>query len=81
MDEPTRGIDVGAKREIYLIINELAKKGVAVIMISSELSEVLGLADRILVMRDGMITGEVDACDANQEIIMQYATHSAKKEI
>lgn len=73
-DEPTRGIDVGAKYEIYLLMNELAAKGKAVVMISSELPEVLGMADRILVMHDGRITGEIaDVANATQEQIMRYA--------
>ncbi len=73
-DEPTRGIDVGAKYEIYLLMNELAAAGKAIIMISSELPEVLGMADRILVMHDGRVTGEIhDARRATQEQIMQLA--------
>ena len=60
-DEPTRGIDVGAKYEIYLLINELAAAGKAILMISSELPEVLGMSDRILVMHEGRITGQIDA--------------------
>lgn len=73
-DEPTRGIDVGAKYEIYLLINQLAHAGKAIIMISSELPEVLGMSDRILVMHEGRITGEVlDPSRATQAQIMQYA--------
>jgi ribose transport system ATP-binding protein len=73
-DEPTRGIDVGAKYEIYLLINELAGQGKAILMISSELPEVLGMADRILVMHEGRITGEItDVAAATQEQIMQLA--------
>ena len=73
-DEPTRGIDVGAKYEIYLLMNELAAAGKAIIMISSELPEVLGMADRILVMHAGRVTGEIaDARRATQEQIMQLA--------
>jgi ABC-type sugar transport system ATPase subunit len=73
-DEPTRGIDVGAKYEIYLLMNELAAQGKAVLMISSEMPEVLGMADRILVMHDGRVTGEIaDARRATQEQIMQLA--------
>lgn len=70
LDEPTRGIDVGAKYEIYTIINELVEQGKSVIVISSELSEVLGLSDRIYVMNEGKIIGELDAKEANQEAIM-----------
>ena len=73
-DEPTRGIDVGAKHEIYLLMNGLAAQGKAIIMISSEMPEVLGMADRILVMHDGRLTGEIaDARHATQEQVMQLA--------
>jgi ABC-type sugar transport system ATPase subunit len=73
-DEPTRGIDVGAKYEIYILMNELAAQGKAIVMISSELPEVLGMADRILVMHDGRVTGEiVDVAKATQEKIMELA--------
>ena len=58
LDEPTRGVDIGAKKEIYSIINQLAEKGVAIIMVSSELPEVLGMSDRIMVVREGMGQGE-----------------------
>ncbi len=74
LDEPTRGIDVGAKVEIYNIINELVDQGVAVIVISSDLSEVLGVCDRILVMHEGRFTGDLPVKDATQEKIMHYAT-------
>jgi putative multiple sugar transport system ATP-binding protein len=74
LDEPTRGIDVGAKYEIYGIINELAAAGKAVIVISSELPELLGLADRIYTISEGHITGEVSRADASQELLMQYMT-------
>ena len=73
-DEPTRGIDVGAKYEIYMLMNELAKQGKAIIMISSELPEVLGMSDRIMVMHDGRITGEIENVEAaTQEQIMELA--------
>ena len=73
-DEPTRGIDVGAKFEIYLLMNELVAAGKAIVMISSELPEVLGMADRILVMHEGRVTGEIaDARRATQEQIMELA--------
>ena len=73
-DEPTRGIDVGAKREIYLLMNELAMQGKAILMISSELPEVLGMADRILVMHQGRITGEItDVASATQARILELA--------
>jgi ribose transport system ATP-binding protein len=73
-DEPTRGIDVGAKSEIYRLLNELAHQGKAIIMISSELPEILRMSHRILVMCEGRITGELSGKDATQEAIMQYAT-------
>jgi len=74
LDEPTRGIDVGAKYEIYCIIADLAKQGKSVIMISSEMGELIGMSDRIMVMCDGRITGFIDGKDANQENIMALAT-------
>lgn len=74
LDEPTRGIDVGAKSEIYNIVNGLVDEGVCVIMISSELPEVLGMCDRILVMHEGRITGELGIGEATQERIMYHAT-------
>jgi len=73
LDEPTRGIDVGAKREIYEIMNELTASGVAILMISSELPEVLGMADRIIVVRDGHIVGAKDRAEATQENIGHLA--------
>ena len=72
LDEPTRGIDVGAKYEIYTIINRLASEGKGIIMISSELPEILGVCDRVYVMREGKIVGEVPSSDASQELIMKY---------
>ena len=72
-DEPTRGIDVGARYEIYLLMNELAAQGKSLIMVSSEMPEVLGMADRILVMHDGRVTGEVDARQAAPQQILQLA--------
>ncbi|GII81666.1 xylose ABC transporter ATP-binding protein [Sphaerisporangium rufum] len=74
LDEPTRGIDVGAKYEIYSIINRLADEGRAVLVISSELPELIGLCDRIYAMSEGRITGEVARADATQERLMQYMT-------
>lgn len=73
-DEPTRGIDIGAKSEMYALMEDLASRGKSVIMISSELSEVQRLSDRVLVMCEGRITGELDISDATQEKIMAYAT-------
>jgi ribose transport system ATP-binding protein len=72
-DEPTRGVDVGAKAEIYQLMNKLTASGVAIIMISSEMLEVLGMSDRILVMRGGRITGEFNSAEATQEKILQCA--------
>ncbi|MCQ4086554.1 sugar ABC transporter ATP-binding protein [Saccharibacillus sp. JS10] len=74
LDEPTRGIDVGAKFEIYTIMNKLIAQGMSIIMISSELGEVLGMSDRIYVMAEGRIKGEIAAEDADQEKIMEFAT-------
>ena len=74
LDEPTRGIDVGAKYEIYCIIAELAKQGKSIIMISSEMGELIGMSDRIMVMCDGRLTGVIDGKDATQESIMALAT-------
>lgn len=70
LDEPTKGIDVGAKYSIYEIMNELAASGYAIIMVSSEMPEVLGMADRIVVMKSGRVTGEFDSSEATQEVIM-----------
>jgi putative multiple sugar transport system ATP-binding protein len=72
LDEPTRGIDVGAKYEIYTIINRLAGEGKGIILISSELPEILGVCDRIYVMREGKIVGEMPASEASQETVMKY---------
>lgn len=74
LDEPTRGVDVGAKKEIYSIINQLAERGVAILMISSELPEVLGMADRVLIMHEGRLAGELSKEEMTQEKIMHYAT-------
>ena len=78
LDEPTRGIDVGAKYEIYCIINQLVAEGKSVIMISSELPEVLGMCDRIYVMNEGRIVGELDREEATQEVIMSHILRSSK---
>jgi ABC-type sugar transport system ATPase subunit len=74
LDEPTRGVDVGAKFEIYQIMRRLAESGVGIVMISSELPEILGMSDRILVMRDGRIAGELSRDEASEEKIIGYAT-------
>lgn len=73
LDEPTRGIDVGAKAEIYTIINDLAKKGLAIILISSEMPEVMNMSDRMMIMNEGHITGEVNHDEYSQELILKYA--------
>jgi ribose transport system ATP-binding protein len=73
-DEPTRGIDVGAKSEIYTLMNELTRQGKSIIMISSELPEILRMSDRIIVMCEGRLTGELPIEEANQQAIMEYAT-------
>jgi inositol transport system ATP-binding protein len=73
LDEPTRGIDVGAKAEIHRLVTQLARQGVAVIMISSELPEVLGMSDRIMVMHHGRATGFLDRAEADQVKIMELA--------
>jgi ABC-type sugar transport system ATPase subunit len=77
LDEPTRGVDVGAKQEIYRIIHELADAGIAILMISSELPEVVGLAERVVVMREGQITGELTGAAISEEAIMRLAAHEA----
>ena len=74
LDEPTRGIDVGGKQEIYALMDELAKKGVAILFVSSELEEILGMSDRTLVMHEGQITGELLRDELSEEAIMQLAT-------
>jgi len=73
-DEPTRGIDVGAKQEIYQLLNELASLGKAIVMISSELPEILRMSDRIVVMCEGRITGELEGSTATEEAVMKLAT-------
>ncbi len=81
LDEPTRGVDIGAKSEIYRIISELAAQGIAVLMVSSELTEIVGMSDRVLVMREGQIVGELDSSsgkEITQENIMAYATGVAE---
>jgi ribose transport system ATP-binding protein len=77
LDEPTRGVDVGAKSEIYRIIDELAQKGIAIVVISSDLPEIIGIADRVLVMRAGRIAGEIAPTPGkpiDQETIMTLST-------
>ena len=80
LDEPTRGIDVGAKYEIYCVINELAKQGKAIIVISSELPEIIGTCDRVYVINDGEIAGELNKSEVTQERIMQFIMAHNRKE-
>ena len=75
-DEPTRGIDVGAKNEIYKLMNKLAAEGKSIIMISSEMTEVLRMSDRIIIMCEGKVTGDIDISEATQENIMTKATRN-----
>jgi len=80
LDEPTRGIDVAAKYEIYKIMRDLAKKGTSIIMVSSEMPELIGMSDNILVMCEGRLTGSLNGKEATQIEIMKYATSYSKKE-
>ena len=80
LDEPTKGIDVGAKYSIYEIMNELAANGYAIIMVSSEMPEVLGMADRIVVMKSGHVTGQFDNKEVTQEMIMAASLGEQRKE-
>ncbi|WP_197945956.1 hypothetical protein [Phytohabitans suffuscus] len=77
MDEPTRGIDVGTKAEVHRLMSQLAADGVAVLMVSSELPEVLGMADRVLVMHEGRLVREIGRDDADEESVMLAATGQA----
>ena len=74
LDEPTRGIDVGAKAEIYQLMRLLAKQGTAIVMISSELPEIIGMSDRIIVIHDGKVMGELSPSEATEERILMLAT-------
>ena len=73
-DEPTRGIDVGAKQEIYTLINTLVEQGKAVLMISSEMEELMGMSDRIIILAEGSVSGELRKEEFKQETIMKYAS-------
>ena len=75
LDEPTRGVDVGAKSEIYAIMNELVKTGISIIMISSELPEIINMSDRIYVMAEGRVAGSISHEEVTQEAIMSLAAH------
>jgi ABC-type sugar transport system ATPase subunit len=79
MDEPTRGIDVGAKAEIYSIMNDLVAKGMAIIMVSSELNEIINMCDRLVIMNEGKIVAELDRKEFEQDSILHYALGGAVK--
>jgi ABC-type sugar transport system ATPase subunit len=81
LDEPTRGIDVGAKAEVYAIMNDLVRQGIGIIMISSEMPEILAISDRILVMYEGRIMGEMARNEATQERIMTLASGKVLEEV
>ena len=80
LDEPTRGIDVGAKSEIHKLMTNFARQGMGIIMISSELPEVLGMSDRVVVMQEGIVQGVLDRSEATQESIMKLATRGVGKQ-
>ena len=80
MDEPTRGIDVGAKQEIYKLISELAAQGKGIIVISSDMEEIINITDRIMILYEGKLTGILDKVDYTQERILQYASGEITKE-
>lgn len=81
LDEPTRGVDIGAKEEIYLLMNKLASSGMAVLFVSSDLEEIRGISDRVLVMHEGRLTGELNRTELSEEAIMQLATGQTKEAI
>jgi rhamnose transport system ATP-binding protein len=81
LDEPTRGIDVGTKAAVHQLMSDLANRGVAILMISSELPEILGMSDRVLVMREGRITGEFTRAEATQEKLMASATAASTSSV
>ncbi|HBF78305.1 MAG TPA: D-xylose ABC transporter ATP-binding protein, partial [Clostridiaceae bacterium] len=79
LDEPTRGVDVGAKAEIYQIMDELTNKGMSIILVSSDLPELIGMSDRVIVMREGKIVKELNKNEANQETVLAYAAGGVKE--
>jgi ribose transport system ATP-binding protein len=81
LDEPTRGIDVGAKAEVHALMSQLSKSGIGIIMISSELPEILGMSDRIVVMHEGSVAAILDRAEATQEVIMAYASGQMKPSV
>ena len=76
LDEPTRGIDVGAKQDIYRLMEQLAEEGVAILFVSSEMEEIIGMSDRALVMHEGRLSGNLKRHELNEESVMQLATGS-----
>jgi ribose transport system ATP-binding protein len=74
LDEPTRGVDIGAKQEIYRLMEELAASGVAVLFVSSDLEEILGMSDRVLVLHEGRLNGELSRSELSEEAVMRLAT-------
>ncbi|HEY0806964.1 MAG TPA: ATP-binding cassette domain-containing protein, partial [Pseudonocardiaceae bacterium] len=79
VDEPTRGVDVGTKAEVHRLLSQLAADGIAVLMISSDLPEILGMADRVLVMREGRLAAEIARTDATEESVMAAATRATER--
>jgi ABC-type sugar transport system ATPase subunit len=79
VDEPTRGVDVGARSEIYEVLRKLAKSGIAIMMISSDLPEILGVSDRIIVMKEGRITGELSRAEATEDTVITLAAGTGNK--
>ncbi len=79
LNEPTRGVDVGAKAEIYAIINQLTQKGKSILMISTDLPELIGVSDRVIVMREGRMVLEISGKDMNQEIILAHASGGVRE--
>jgi ribose transport system ATP-binding protein len=79
LDEPTRGIDVGAKQEIYRLMEQLAEQGVAILFVSSEMEEIIGMSDRTLVMHEGRLTGELRRDELSEEAVMHLATGAARE--
>jgi ABC-type sugar transport system ATPase subunit len=78
LDEPTRGVDVGARADVYRVIAELAARGLAIVMVSSELAELVGFCDRILVMREGAVVGELRGDGATEEMILRHALRTGR---
>jgi ribose transport system ATP-binding protein len=81
LDEPTRGIDVGAKQEIYTLMEQLAENGVGILFVSSEMEEILGMSDRTLVMHEGRITGELSRSELTEQAVMQLATGRSRDQV